>query len=352
MVRRLLVVLLFLAPLAGPPVALAQSAISCRFVLGFALLDSLAPATIGACRDDQAYAANGDALQHTSKGLLVWRKADNFTAFTDGAETWVNGPLGLERRQNGVRFAWEANAANLPLVQDPIVQTSTIGTSVQGRAITATRIGGGPIALAFVGDTHGAPESTTAALIQTAIAYFQAQPDAVPAGETAYFIPTLNPDGLADGTRFNADGIDLNRNFATGNWNSNAYEPSGLVSGAGGQQPFSEPETRAMRDFLLAHHIAASIFYHLPWGGIYAEPHSVAFAQQLGQASGYPVHAPGDTPYPLTGTAHAWADAHGEFSALLELRSGAGMEWQANYQAMRAAMRYALAHAACCRTRI
>lgn len=347
MVRRLLVVLLlFLVSKAGPPIAQAQSAPSCRYILGFALLDSLAPATVGDCLDNQVYAANGDALQHTTNGLLVWRKADNFTAFTNGAETWVNGPYGLEQRSNDERFAWEGNAAGLPLVQDKIVQTSTIGTSVQGRSITTTRVGGGPIAVAFVGDTHGAPEATTAALIQTAITYFQAHPDAVPAGETAYFISTLNPDGLAGGTRFNADGIDLNRNFATANWNSTAHEPSGLVSGAGGLHPFSEPETRAMREFLLTHHIVASIFYHLPWGGLYAEPHSVAFAQQLGQASGYSVHVPGDTPYPLTGTAHAWADAHGEFSALLELRSAAGIEWQANYQAMRAAMRYALAHTA------
>ncbi|HEV7215701.1 MAG TPA: M14 family zinc carboxypeptidase [Chloroflexota bacterium] len=331
--------------MANPSEAQAQAPAPCRFVLGFALLRSLTPATVGDCLDDQQSAANGDAVQHTTHGLLVWRKADNFTAFTNGADTWVNGPFGLEQRPNDARFAWEANATHLALVQDAVVQTSTIGTSVEGRSITATRIGGGPIALAFVGDTHGAPEAATASLIQTAIAYFRTNPDAVPAGECAYFIPTLNPDGLADGTRFNADGIDINRNFGAADWNSNPYEPSGLVRGAGGQQPFSEPETRAMRDFLLTHHVVGSIFYHSPWGGLYAEPHSLAFAQQLGQASGYPVHVPGDTPYPLTGTAHAWADANGEYSVLLELRAGAGIEWQANFQAMAAAMRYVLARA-------
>ena len=30
-----------------------------------------------------------------------------FTAFTDGATTWVNGPNGLQSRPNGVRFSWE-----------------------------------------------------------------------------------------------------------------------------------------------------------------------------------------------------------------------------------------------------
>jgi hypothetical protein len=27
-------------------------------------------------------------------GLLVWRKADNFTAFSVGYRTWVGGPSG------------------------------------------------------------------------------------------------------------------------------------------------------------------------------------------------------------------------------------------------------------------
>ena len=38
-------------------------------------------------------------------GLLVWRKADNHTAFTDGYRTWVNGPYGLQVRLNTARFS-------------------------------------------------------------------------------------------------------------------------------------------------------------------------------------------------------------------------------------------------------
>jgi hypothetical protein len=347
MIRRMLASLVLVPVLLiGTPQALAQSGQGCQFVLGFRTLHALIPVVVGACLDDQASAANGDALQHTTNGLLVWRKADNFTAFTDGAHSWVNGPNGVEERGNGQRFTWEVNPSRLPVVQDPIVQTATIGTSVQGRPITATRIGGGPLALAFVGDTHGAPEGATATLIQTAIGYYRVHISEIPAGETVYFIPSLNPDGLADGTRVNADGVDLNRNFGTADWSSGANEPDGFVPGAGGPQPFSEPESRAMRDFLLTHHVVASIFYHLPWGGLYSEPHSVAFAQQLGQASGYPVHAPGqDTPYRMTGTAHEWADAHDEASVLLELRPDAGIEWQANERAMTAAMQYVVAHA-------
>jgi hypothetical protein len=109
-----LVVGLLATALATAPVARAAD---CRFVLGFAALHNLIPGIIGDClNNEQHNPANGDALQHTTGGLLVWRKLDNFTAFTDGYRTWVNGPRGLEERLNGQRFAWEANPAGLPVV--------------------------------------------------------------------------------------------------------------------------------------------------------------------------------------------------------------------------------------------
>jgi len=224
-------------------------------------------------------------------------------------------------------------------------RTTTIGQSVQGRPITATTIGNGPLAVAFVGDTHGGPERETDLLVQMAITYYREHPAEIPSAVTAYFIPTLNPDGLAAGTRFNADAVDLNRNWQTRDWDTNAGEPNGLDKGAGGPRPFSEPESRAMRDFLVTHHVAASIFYHLPWGGVYSEPNSVPFAQAVAQASGYPFHLPGkDTPYAMTGTAHRWADEHGQLSLLLELHGSASIEWDTNHSGMNATMRYVVIH--------
>ncbi|HEX2922589.1 MAG TPA: FxLYD domain-containing protein, partial [Chloroflexota bacterium] len=54
---------------------------------------------------------NGDSLQKTTTGLMVWRKADNWTAFTNGDRSWINGPNGVEDRPNSERFAWEADQA-------------------------------------------------------------------------------------------------------------------------------------------------------------------------------------------------------------------------------------------------
>lgn len=82
----------------------------CQFVLGFATLrEIIGHDIVGECLENQRYAANGNAEQRTTGGLMVWRKADNWTAFTDGYHTWINGPNGLQQRLNTERFEWEAD---------------------------------------------------------------------------------------------------------------------------------------------------------------------------------------------------------------------------------------------------
>lgn len=93
--------------------ALAQAP-GCQFILGFETLRNLiGPAIVGQCLEDQRFAANGDAQQQTTGGLMAWRKADNWTAFTDGYRTWLNGPNGLQSRLNTERFAWEGDAISM-----------------------------------------------------------------------------------------------------------------------------------------------------------------------------------------------------------------------------------------------
>jgi len=103
---------LFLPALPAP----AQAA-ACQFVLGFQTLHNLIPSIVGSCLENEHFnPQNGDSLQATTNGLLVWRKADNWTAFTDGYHTWVNGPFGVQERLNSQRFSWEANPQGLPVV--------------------------------------------------------------------------------------------------------------------------------------------------------------------------------------------------------------------------------------------
>lgn len=99
----------FVLALLGPASPWAGAAeLPCQFVLGFKLLRDQIPSVVGECLEDEHHnPTNGDGLQRTTKGLLVWRKVDNFTAFTDGYRTWVAGPDGLQQRLNAERFAWE-----------------------------------------------------------------------------------------------------------------------------------------------------------------------------------------------------------------------------------------------------
>jgi hypothetical protein len=91
-----------------PPLAQPR----CDFALGFAALRSVVgPATVGDCLEDEHFdPANQQAEQRTTGGLLVWRKTEGVTAFTDGHRTWISGPYGLHQRLNTRRYCWEAGA--------------------------------------------------------------------------------------------------------------------------------------------------------------------------------------------------------------------------------------------------
>lgn len=86
-----------------------------RFVLGFATLSELLETELGRLvplNNERHNPENSDGLQDVRLpdgrlGLMVWRKSDNWTAFTDGYRTWINGPFGLQTRLNDERFAWE-----------------------------------------------------------------------------------------------------------------------------------------------------------------------------------------------------------------------------------------------------
>ncbi len=98
--------------LAVPIAQVAQLAPSEQlFKLGFKALADQIPDVVGQPLEEEHWGPNGDSLQQTTRGLMVWRKADNWTAFTDGSTTWVNGPSGIQARSNGESFSWEVATA-------------------------------------------------------------------------------------------------------------------------------------------------------------------------------------------------------------------------------------------------
>ena len=121
------------------------AAAECQFVLGFKTLrDLIGHDVVGECLENQHYDATGDTVrQQTTNGLLVWRKADNWTAFTDGYRTWLNGPNGLEQRLNTELLPWEAEQAiaALPWAQGSLTSLETrASASLQELAITSPQV--------------------------------------------------------------------------------------------------------------------------------------------------------------------------------------------------------------------
>src|SRR5450756_1909281 len=107
----ILVLALALVVSAVPAWAQAQP----TFKLGFAALAGQIPGVVGTPVENEYFnLSNGNSEQHTTKGLMVWRKADNWTAYTDGYMTWVNGPAGVQSRLNTERFPWESDGRPAP----------------------------------------------------------------------------------------------------------------------------------------------------------------------------------------------------------------------------------------------
>jgi protein MpaA len=121
----------------------------------------------------------------------------------------------------------------------------TIASSVQGRPIELYTFGSGPWRVLIIGGIHGSEHGGPVA--RKFIEYLEEHPSAVPGGTFLQLVPGANPDGEAAKTRGNANGVDINRNFPSQNWqrqlNTGDRPTSGLT---GGTSPGSEPETAAL----------------------------------------------------------------------------------------------------------
>jgi len=235
----------------------------------------------------------------------------------------------------------------LPATPTPITDPGqVIGHSVQGHPLLAYRIGRGAIKVVLVGDIHGADEANTWLLARQLLAHFQAHPDQVPTQVSLWILPTMNPDGLATGHRWNAHNVDLNRNADTdldgcaGNdWSPDTVGLEGEHPGAGGAYPFSEPETVAVRDFLADAWVV--IFYHSAAGAIFADTcqrhaPSLRLAQLLSAATGYPVPEEGWSSYPLSGEFGDYLAGEGVAAVTVELTDHQASEFERNLAGVQA----------------
>jgi protein MpaA len=118
-----------------------------------------------------------------------------------------------------------------------------------------------------------------------------------------------NPDGVVRGTRGNADGVDLNRNFPTATWSPEPVSYKSQKDGprdislSPGAGPASEPETTALVSLLEKIKPRAVITLHAALACI-DDPESSPLAGWLAERTGLPLEP---VTYPTPGSFGTWA---------------------------------------------
>lgn len=235
-----------------------------------------------------------------------------------------------------------------------VIPIQTIGTSVNERPIERFIFGSGDTRILFVGGMHGGYEWNSVLLAYRYIDYLSENPQAVPDGVTISVIPALNPDGVFRVTekddrfsendvskdsavraagRFNANDVDLNRNFDC-KWQSTGTWQSRTVSA--GSSAFSEPESMALRTFILEFKPDIVVFWHSKANAVYASecengilPETLAGMNAYAGASKYPA-VTSFSAYPVSGDAEGWLASIGIPAITVELQTHESVEWERN----------------------
>ena len=114
------------------------------------------------------------------------------------------------------------------------------------------------------------------------------------------FIPCLNPDGMQLGQRTNANGVDLNRNFPTKNW-----ELTKKNEFFGGETPASEIETQFVIDIIQEYKPSLILTLHAPFKVVNYDGPDEIIAEKISKIINYPVEP--SIGYPTPGSFGTYA---------------------------------------------
>jgi len=226
-------------------------------------------------------------------------------------------------------------------------RSAIIGTSQNGVPLALYQLGSGPRRVLLIGGQHGGPEANTVELVDALLDYFDSNPSEVPVSLELDILPIANPDGLSAGSRQFASGVDPDRNWGGSDWRTDAFDSNAVFrTGLGGPEPFSEPETQALANWVLSNKPSFIVNYHSAGGFMFGGRDGLSgeFSSIYAQTSGYAWPQPGvngqrsPLPYQATGSMNVWLRESGIPAILVELTTPRSVEIERNLAALKAVL--------------
>ena len=195
--------------------------------------------------------------------------------------------------------------------------STVYGTSVEGVPLCVYLPDSGRAEVVILAAIHGDESETTVAVSEAL--------RCLPTGDLeAAVILCGNPDGLLRGTRGNARGVDLNRNFPTSNWSpdpvfykSRANDARDIALSPG-SAPASEPETVALLALLERLQPRAVVSLHSALACV-DDSGASHLGRQLADRCALPFLT--EIGYPTPGSMGTWAGERGLNLVTLELEN-------------------------------
>ncbi|MFD2044516.1 M14 family zinc carboxypeptidase [Ornithinibacillus salinisoli] len=297
------------------------------------------------------WAAKKQQSGNYSTAIDRYNKLINSTGVYNSIKQKANNFLRLARSGKGIyilskvvngnvsKYSYNQMIKDIKKLEDQypyLVKSEIIGKSVEGRNLYAVKLGFGKKEVFLNASQHAREHMTTNVLMKMIdeYAYSYAKGNKFGSYNTKsilddvsiWFVPMVNPDGVSlvqfgassasnkaevirmnngstdfSGWKANIRGVDLNRNFPT-NWNyvqNNPGKPS--PTNFKGYNPLSEPESKALYEFTIAHNFKTEVDYHSSGEILYFGDDllginnsllaiSKRIAQQVSTKTGYPLY--------------------------------------------------------------